>query len=346
MKKIYFSILSLCLGLSVNAQVTALTQANHFHNTNDSTRATDAGTFSVAQNPGGSGTGQTWNFASITTGTTITKSYGTTVPSGSAAAFPNANLAVKVGSDHTLFKTSATSLEFHGGNLSANGVSVLLDFNTPAVYATYPLGYGTNATNAVAGDISIFGQTGTFTGNVAFNGDGSGTLLLPGQTFNNVLRVATTSTLNFSVFMGFVTGTVFLETFEYYDVSKFKTALFTISNTTVTSSSSPTSVNSIMTVNTDALSVGVKENLKSVSDVRMFPNPAKGHVNLSFTNDNSLPASCEIINALGQTLRRENLGNEKGNVKHSLNIENLDSGIYFIKLTVGPGVSVQKLTIQ
>ena len=67
---------------------------------------------------------------------------------------------------------------------------------------------------------------------------------------------------------------------------------------------------------------------------------------MSFTNANTENASYEISNALGQLVRKENMGNDKGIVKQNINIESLETGIYFVKVVVGNSSSTKKITVQ
>ena len=53
-----------------------------------------------------------------------------------------------------------------------------------------------------------------------------------------------------------------------------------------------------------------------------------------------------MANTLGQTIKKENLGSSKGLVNQSIDITNIEAGVYFVKVNVGYKSSVKKITIQ
>ena len=63
-------------------------------------------------------------------------------------------------------------------------------------------------------------------------------------------------------------------------------------------------------------------------------------------NENAEVISYEMINVLGQIVRKENLGNSKGEVKFNIETSGIESGVYFVKVYAGNATSVKKITIQ
>ncbi len=345
MKKFYIGIFNIGCIVSALAQTTALTQANHAYIIGNTFKTTDAGT--VATSPGPSGPGVTWNFSSLAIGTMTTVNTATTVAStGSAAAYPSASVAVVGGSNNSFYSSTATDLLYWGGNFNIQGQNVTLGYTSPAAYAKYPMSYNTTTTSVVSGTVITAIGTGNFAGTCTNVADGTGTLQLPARTFtSNILRVMTKSVLNYTV--SIVTGMLTLENYEYYNSALSKSPMFSILNSTLTASlGGGPWIQALLNVNTDYASVGVNETLKEISNLNLFPNPAKTNFNLSFVNENGENSSYEMINALGQTIRKENLGNEKGNLKHNINLEGIDSGIYFVKIYVGNSTLVKKITVQ
>jgi hypothetical protein len=342
MKKIYLSFLFITAALISNAQ--SLSQANHAPVVGETYTTTGASTVA----PGPSGTGVSWNFSSITT-TTPTMNYSvvTAASTSSASSYPNASLALQTGTNNTFYSSSPTELKFWGGILNIGGYNIEVKYTSPAIVASYPMAFNTTTNSSVAGSVSAFGFNGTFTGNANVILDGIGTLDLPSRTFTNVLRVATTQTLNYTIpFAG--SGVVTLETYDYYGTGypNTKYALYSLSNATLTFGSTINSSQSLATLRTDYLTIGIKENTKSISNVKLFPNPAEGAFTLSFNNENGTNSSYELINALGQSVRKGSIGSEKGLVKYVVELDGIDPGIYFVKLISGNSSSVQKITVQ
>jgi len=85
---------------------------------------------------------------------------------------------------------------------------------------------------------------------------------------------------------------------------------------------------------TEPLSI-TKNTLENVS---LYPNPASGYVNINNLND----ANIKIYNVLGEVVKSEKaLSNE-----HAINISNLSSGIYLVKLTSEGQTATKKLIIK
>lgn len=319
-----------------------LTATNHNPVIGEIIKTTDVSTISVI--PGGAGTGQTWNFSSVTIGSiSTTNTVVTAASTGSASSYPSAGLAVSGGTNNSFYSTSSTDYKYWGGNLTIGPINLILTYTSSAVNAVYPMSY--NVTNSVniGGNINVSGNLGTFTGNSNIEADGTGTLVLPGRTFNNVIRVKNTQNISFNLL---VAGTVTQISYEYYEPTLSKSPLFSIASSTLSSIAFGTSTQVAVYVNSDYLQVGINEQTKEISNLNLFPNPAKSNFNISLTNENAEPVSYEIINAIGQTVRNEKLSASKGESLYSIEATAIESGIYFIKVTVGNAVSVKKLTIQ
>ncbi len=341
MKKLYFTILSAIFCLGANAQT--LTATNHLPTLGDLYRTTDASSLSLNAGPGGAG--QTWNYTSATIGTTTTTYSVVTVAStGSTGSYPSADRAVQSATNsNSFYSYTGSNYNYYGGNLQVGAFALTFTYTSPATLFQYPMSLNSSVSNTVAGNINLSGNNGTYTGFNNTIADATGTLVLTGRTFTNVIRVVNTQTLNANIIVPVV---VTQKLYEYYAISVSKSPIFSIATSTIASSLGTPSTQTFVTVNADYLFVGINENTKEVSDLNLYPNPAKTNFTLSFTNANAENASCEIMNAIGQTVRKESISSEKGLVKHNVNIENLESGIYFVKVMVGNSSSVKKITIQ
>lgn len=340
MKKLYFSILSAVLGFSL-ATAQTLTVANHAPAAGDKYNTVDCSPLGIA--PGTSGAGSLWSFPTLTLNA-VSNYTVATVPASLTGVYPSASVVAQTGTASPgFYSNTASNLKYWGGSFNVNTFPVNLNYSSAAIFASYPMMLGTTNSNTIAGNVTVSGFSGTFTGTCNINADGTGTLVLPARTFTNVIRVQTVQNIAFTIAGN--GGTLLQTTYDYYapSITGSKIPLFTITTSAINSLLGPSN-QTVVTANSDYSIVGVKENTKDVANLNLFPNPAKGSFNVSFTNDNSENASLEIINAIGQSVRKENLGNEKGN--HNINLEGIDSGIYFVKVFVGNSVSVKKLTIQ
>jgi hypothetical protein len=87
-------------------------------------------------------------------------------------------------------------------------------------------------------------------------------------------------------------------------------------------------------------SVGVKENLYS-GNVLVSPNPTNGLLNISF---NSIPQNTkiELYNSIGALVLSETMTNKN----NTINVSDLSSGIYFMKVLEGNGVVAAKKVVK
>jgi hypothetical protein len=87
-----------------------------------------------------------------------------------------------------------------------------------------------------------------------------------------------------------------------------------------------------------ALTAGVTEVIKQ-NDFTLFPNPAKSLITISSTIIGSVKINYEIVDVLGKVvLQNEHIGSDK----FAINVSDLNSGIYFVRLHVNNSVVVKK----
>ena len=341
MKKIY-SLFAAALCISgLNAQT--LTQSNHAPIVGDSYQTINCTT--VGATPGGNGTGQTWNFSSLTVLTTTTTNNGVTVAStGSASSYPSASMAINSGTNgNSFYSSTASSLSYWGGNVVVGGQAVTMSYTQAAQHAAYPMAFGTTANGPISGTASHpLAGSGPFVGTCTVTAAGTGTLMLPGgYNFNNVLKVTTVKNISFTVTLG--SGT-YSQTITDYYVPSQKYPMLTMSQEYINSVAG-TTTETVVLVNGN-YTLGMKEQSSLLSNVIVYPNPAKDNINLNFVNENAENASYEMVNVIGQTIRTQNIPVVKGETLYNVNLNGIESGIYFIKLTVGNKTSVNKITVQ
>lgn len=342
MKKIYSIIAAAICVSGLNAQT--LNQGNHAPTVGDSYQTVACN--SVGITPGGNGPGQVWNYSTMSILTTTTTNNAVTVAStGSASSYPSAGVAVQSGTaGSSFYSSSASSLQYWGGNIIVGGQAVTMSYTTSATHAAYPMTLGTTSNGNVGGNVSHpIAGTGNFAGTNTVTGAGTGTLMLPGgYNFPNVLKVTTSKAMTFTVTFGSGTYTQTITDF-YAPTSKYP--LLSISNEYINSPLG-TTTETVVAINS-AYTLGVKESASaSLSNVVVYPNPAKDNVNISFTNENAENVSYQIVNVIGQTIRTQNIPATKGETLYNVNLNSIESGIYFIKLSVGNKSSVTKITVQ
>lgn len=343
MKKIYLALSTALLGFAVNAQT--LTQANNSMLLGDtySTKQCD----STGVNPGGNGASQVYNFSTVTIHNSTIKNYTavTVASTGSASAYPSANIAVGAGANNNSFYTySATECKYYGGNINVGGVQAVFGFSSPQVNMKYPTSLTTSTVSATAGTLIVLGNNGTFTGNSTVTATGSGTLQLPSSiSYPNVLKVVTTQTLSFNSIVSGTIGAVFT---DFYSPANSKAPLFSIQTSTINSAlGNTTQIYSF--INSNFITLSVKEQTdKEALAFEAYPNPTNDNVTITYKNTSNEAVSYDVINASGQLVKSEKISSVAGVNKQQISLSGLASGMYFLTLSVGDKTSYQKINIQ
>jgi hypothetical protein len=226
--------------------------------------------------------------------------------------------------------SSATDVKYYGGNIKVATVNGQLTYNAPAIIASYPTNLNTTATSAISGSITVTAPItapGNFTGNSSTLADGTGTLILPGGpggTYNSVIRVLTTQTLNFSLGALGLTGTILFNTYNYYTPS-IKAPLLTISNRTLTSVALPTSTQSLVTINRDYVTA-MQEKTNALLDLSVYPNPVSNYIN--FSTDNLSQKNILVYDITGKLVDKQNFNS--GKLK--LDVSSYNNGFYLYSI--------------
>ena len=94
------------------------------------------------------------------------------------------------------------------------------------------------------------------------------------------------------------------------------------------------------------VSTSIAENA-SVTEVNVYPNPITNTATVNFNMIAENNVSVVLVNALGQSVSNENLGNlSAGEQVYSLDASKLDNGLYFLNITVGNNTITKKVAIN
>ncbi|MBI2722313.1 MAG: T9SS type A sorting domain-containing protein [Bacteroidetes bacterium] len=320
MKKLYFTLLTAALGLHLNAQT--LTQANHAP-ANGDVYSTTICNGSITS-PGNSGAGVTYNFNNITLTSSVTTFSGT---NSANSTYTPANIVVSGNSgESSYYLSSSNELKYFGGNIVLGGFPATITYTSPAVYAKYPMSLNTTTSSVTSGTLSALSNNGTFTGNMAVIADGSGTLILPGTTFTNVLRVVSSQTINFAIpSAGIGNGLINQVTYDFYTSGK-KTPLFTIATSTVSGPPIITTTSqTIITIASNYLTGISSVDFEKENSISVFPNPSSSAINFETPSQSAKTISIYDIN--GKFIEGKSL-----NTSLKLDVSNYANGIYSYKI--------------
>jgi len=78
----------------------------------------------------------------------------------------------------------------------------------------------------------------------------------------------------------------------------------------------------------------------------VYPNPSHGQFTLEFEMGRNENVTLNVTNLLGQELYHEQLGNMNGLNSKTLDLQNLPSGVYLLKMEAGSSVFTQRIVIE
>lgn len=320
MKKLIFTSLIL-MGIGITAQPTVSRLA--LDKINVTTNVYHADVSSGTLNPGPSGAGQTWNFASyVGTPVIVTKIYP--CPGQvNCSKFPTANrISELVGSDTFDYLLNSDAEATTIGNFSGMG-NVTMTYSDPLVNYKFPVNYLQEFTDNY--QLSTPGTTET--GQQSFKVDGYGTVITPNGTFPNALRIKRVR--NGSQVTGGTTFNYVTESYQWVTenngpvlVIGFNT--FTINGQTTTQPSLAyfTSTSTLSTVDLDS----------TKDEIVIYPNPATQYITIKSKED---IRNITIISLDGKAIQKT--PNHK-----IIDIANLPNGVYILQGELKNGKIISK----
>lgn len=340
MKKVFLLISALAFNYATNAQT--LNQNTHAPAIGDVYTFNYADPTSLPANLGNPGPGNNFNFSGLNVYPGSNTSNGVTPAStGSASAYPSANVAVQTGTNNTFYDSQSGYLRFYGGSMTLGGYPVTLNYTTPAPLGVYPMGLGTTSSSTVAGTINALGNNGNFTGTSSFTANATGTLNVPGATYTNVIRVQTQQLMTFT--LSFVQGTLTVNQYDYYapNYSNYPNPnnnwpVLTVQQSTISSTIGGTSVQTTITINGNYQTLGVNNiQTQPASELIILPNPAKDNIQVLSPDVKNI----QIMDINGKVIKETSHTN--------IDCSNFSNGTYIIRTEDKTGkIKTGKVVVQ
>ena len=318
MKKIYLLVAVACS--SVTFAQTTITKA-----ANDYVAPQSINSTNILGTPdnSSSGSGMTFDNSLLTSGTSIV-SVVSTPSAGEITTFPGTTVKFEDGNANSIFyKSTATQLEITGATISG----ATLSFNADnALFLKFPTSFGNTYTDNARGSFTSTAASGLFKGTITTTADATGTLLLSGSTFTNILRVKTvqnynlyqTSDTNYIFAIGSIISTIY----TYYDNSN-RYPLFTTTTATIAVpilSINQTTNAAVRQTNPVLAAINSTQN-----KIQVYPNPVKDH--LFIAGDLTSYSGVKIFSIEGKLIKTSSLSAGK------MDLSNLPAGHYILELT-------------
>lgn len=281
--------------------------------------------------PGSAGANQNWNLTSITP-TSVTNYTAVTVASTpNGASFPNANICLFGGpSSYLYFNSTSSTYEFYGLNQNPS-VHIYSD---PEDQLHFPFNYTDTYSDNLAAISNSSTPNFTRTGVVNVTYDGYGTLTLPNGVFSNVARVHRLRTFTDNFASSAITFTY--NVYDWYMIGTHHpvATVFTASNSLGGNASYGYYLNNLTT--------DIGQNSFIENELNISPNPASEVLFIELTGNES---DVEMYDVAGKIVRSNKIEGY-GSDKITLNVSDLENGVYFIKISSGSGAKNKKVIIQ
>lgn len=177
----------------------------------------------------------------------------------------------------------------------------------------------TTSSAAVGGSITALSNNGTFVGTASTLADATGTLVLPGRTYTNVIRVKLVQSYTVSSLL--VNGPIDQVVYKYFAPGKKNPVLvINTSTTNLGALSTQTSVS----IDANYLATGINNVKASTTEVMAYPNPANNLLNIVAPEATSLV----ISDITGKSIYTGSINNGKS----TINTESFVNGVYFYTL--------------
>jgi hypothetical protein len=130
---------------------------------------------------GSAGANQTWDFSGVTFAPIGSASVIDPATSPFISTYPSANYVYTLANTYSYFTASASMMEVNAYSITSPGNGVDMAPN-PRTVLVFPFTFGSTTTDT-------WQKVGSSTNNVTLTYDAYGTLITPGQTYSNVVRI-------------------------------------------------------------------------------------------------------------------------------------------------------------
>jgi len=292
-----------------------------------------------------SGANANWNFSNLAI---LGESADTqTLPTaGEISTFPGTTAVVTTQSYYD-DNTSATFKLYSkapSNALSLTGMDndeLMLNYNTNnALLGTFPLSFGYNNTDNVAGNYDNGAYAGTFSGTINTTVDAWGTLNVAGTNINAfngaVTRLKTVQnlSLNYGAFPN--VGTVTVTTYSYYGTNLIPVGIPRFRSTVTTVNVPLLSINQTVTQNEAfaAILLGTYQPQQNLDALAIAPNPVENTLNIE--SDAQKIQSVTLTDVTGKIILTDRSQSK------SIEVGHLQKGIYFATIATDLGSTVKK----
>jgi hypothetical protein len=294
------------------------------------------------------GAGVTWDYSTLSPTTQNAASVKDSIIDNTNTDYPDAYHQEQFdGGINVFFTNTPTEVTSYGFIFDLNGQNATVKYDVdPMQSAVFPMAFGsTDYTDVIDGHLLAVAAGQSFNivvaGTATIKADGTGTLILGGTTFTNVLRIKTIEVLDGTVpAIPFVFAggpvTITRTSYAYYSLSDSKLPVFLHGE-----------LNAIVPTQPDVLQINVWSSVDLSSNgidtdeivsISIFPNPATELISIESNNATSI----HIFNTVGQVV----YSNLNPSTIQSVDVSTFETGIYIVEVKNNEIITTEKLIID
>lgn len=295
---------------------------------------------------GVTGANVTWDYSTLKGYTnTLDENILDASTTAQASSFTSSSITDELQGNLMIYSSMTADSSFSQGYFFNDATlgDVVAKFSTDEMkLMQYPFTFGDQISDTHSGTMTVPGLVQlplNYSGSIEVTADGYGTLLLGGNTYNNVLRVKTTEN---SLAQTIIAGDILLNRVQYFYYqpgSQNFPVLMHISLTVGTNSAS-------VVYSKDLLPPLSVTNLSATTNINVYPNPVKDQMNISIDSKEAFNGRLSIRNILGQEIIRTNANINIGENQLELDASKLNAGVYLVNLTSGSSTITKKITVR
>lgn len=277
------------------------------------------------------GTAQTWDHSDLVSLGATSFAYVTPASTGVSSSFPGSTVALPipgVPGSYVFYNSASTGLF----QLGARQTGTTLFYNNAETLFPFPCSYGTTWTDEFGSNYTSGGQSAVRTGTITGEADGTGTLILPFGTIQNVIRIHVVENSE-DVLSSVPYFTYASDHYVYYKPG-FHGPIFGIYQTTSATFGTPSEVNYTQWV--DGADVSVQDLLNNSIGIDVFPVPATDELNVLFSSQGGA-VDLQVMDAQGRIVHHETRAASLGVDRQVLDVHALSSGVYHLRITARNG---------
>lgn len=297
--------------------------------------------------PGPVGTGQNWNFSSLSpTGTNITIEVENPANTPNGTTYANSDLALIVSNgEYFYYSLSGDTLYLDG---ERSYLSTAVSINSPTPEMIFPSNYNDTVFTMTAGTYpdGLFGGTVFRTGMIWTIFDGTGMLTTPYQTYSTANRITQVGILRDSSSTGIANADINYRRVTWYSSGKSMPVMRYFEQNIIINGGNPQISKEVWYADTLMVSAEAPQ-AELLGEVSLSPNPATQSSNLTYRLNGTENVQIELYSLIGQKVANIQNGTEtRGLYVKEINTSGLESGVYLVRITAGDQVSSQRLMIQ